>query len=409
MRRDIRGVIALVVAACVLGPMNAPADAMSASEYRFTKVADSVEDGFSPFSFECSSINNRGDIAFRTARVPKGGSQLVQGIYRAAAGKRGLKTIAEFGDGFDFLSQIPSINDGGQVAFAVSDFTQSGDEFIETKSIMRSSGGRPTTIATDADGFTQFGFEPTINNYGTVAFNAQLVELDEFNNDQGLFSGRGDRFRPLTTNYRSSMSKFSEFSSLSRPSINNHGAIAFQASVDGEGPGIFRTDRYAPDGFRTIAAPDPNVNPGWPTFNEAGTVAFQRLFNDSANQELVTGTGGPLTVVTDVAGPYASFGQIYGITPPALNANGDVAFFAELDAGGNGIFTGDDPVTDRVIGTGDRLDGETVVEQAGFLPGLRFCDESLNDQGQLVLQVAFEDPRAPDGVRVAIYRATPRP
>jgi hypothetical protein len=409
--------------------LTAPARA-SSPDYTFTEVADSVEDGFSPFSFECSSINNHGDIAFRTARVPRHGSQLVQGIYRADAGKHHekaahggkhhLKTIAEFSDGFDFLGQIPSINDDGEVAFAVSDFTDSGSEFVETKSIMRSDGGKPTIIATTTDGFTQFGFEPTVNNSGAVAFKAQLDTFDEFNNDWGLFSGLGSKGKgkgkghggkkdtPVTTHFLSSTSKFSEFSSLSRPSINDRGDIAFEASLDGEGPGIFVTDRSAADGFTTIAAPDPNVNVGWPTFNDAGTVAFQRLFNDSPNQELVMGDGGPLTVIADVTGPYASFGQIYGITPPALNDRGDVAFFAELDAGGNGIFTGNDPVADRVIGTGDTLDGSTVVERAGFLPGLRFCDEALNDSGQLVFQAAFEDPRAPDGVRVAIYRATPR-
>jgi hypothetical protein len=33
-------------------------------------------------------------------------------------------------------------------------------------------------------------------------------------------------------------------------------------------------------GFKTIAAADRNVNVGWPTLNDAETVAFHRLFND---------------------------------------------------------------------------------------------------------------------------------
>jgi len=45
----------------------------SARVYTFTKVADSAPDGFDPFSFECSAINNGGDIAFRTARAPGAG------------------------------------------------------------------------------------------------------------------------------------------------------------------------------------------------------------------------------------------------------------------------------------------------------------------------------------------------
>jgi hypothetical protein len=87
-----------------------------AQGYSFTKVVDSAADGFSPFSFECSAINNAGDIAFRTARVPRRGSQLIQGIYRANPDGSKLTTIAEFGGGFDFLGQIPSINDLGTVS-----------------------------------------------------------------------------------------------------------------------------------------------------------------------------------------------------------------------------------------------------------------------------------------------------
>jgi hypothetical protein len=53
-----------------------------------------------------------------------------------------------------------------------------------------------------------------------------------------------------------------------------------------------------------------------------------------------------------------------------------------------------------VIGTGDTLDGSTLTN-------LRFCDESLNDSGQLAFQATFNDPSEPEGVRVVIYRATP--
>jgi hypothetical protein len=156
-------------------------------------------------------------------------------------------------------------------------------------------------------------------------------------------------------------------------------------------------------GFKTIAEPDPNVIVGRPNLNDSGTVAFHRFFNDRAGEELVTGNGGPLTVIADTeSGPFQSFGFYFGFTPPALNNNGDVAFLAELDAGGSAIFVGRDPVGDRVVGTGDTLDGSAVTN-------LRFCDEGLNDSGQLAFQATFDDPSVPDGVRVAIYRATPAP
>ena len=396
-------VFAVVVGllALALGVMLSTAQAQAAPQYTFAKVADSAQDGFDPFSFECSAINNRGDIAFRTARAPRRGSQLIQGIYRANADGRKLTTITEVGDGFDFLGQIPSINDEGQVSFALRDFTQRGPNFLETQSIMRGSGMKPTTIATTADDFNRFGFEPTVNNSGVVAFKADLDTFDTFDNENGLFSGQDGKRANITTHYLSSTSQFSEFGSLSRPSINTLGDIAFEAPLDGESAsGIFVTE--AGD-FKTIAAPDPNVNVGRPNLNDAGTVAFHRFFNDRAGEELVTGNGGPLTVVADTSGPFQSFGFTFvGFTPPALNNDGDVAFLADLDSGGSGIFAGPDPGTDRVIGTGDTLDGSTVTN-------LRFCDESLNDSGQLAFQATFNDPSVPEGVRVAVYRATPAP
>ena len=391
-------VFAVVVGlALALGAMLSAAQAQeSAPQYTFTKVADSAEDGFDPFSFECSAINNRGDIAFRTARPARGGGPVIQGIYRANANGKKLTTIAEFGGpghGFDFLGQIPSINDQGQVSFAVREVSER--DFTETQSVMRGGGMKQTTIATTADEFNRFGFEPTVNNEGVVAFKA---ELDTF--DQGLFSGQGGNRANITTHYLASTSQFSEFGSLSRPSINNLGDIAFEESVDSGGSGVFVTEGSS---FTTIAEPDPNVNVGRPNLNDSGTVAFHRFFNDRAGEELVSGNGGPLTVIADTSGPFQSFGFTFvGFTPPALNNNGDVAFFAELDSGGSGVFVGPDPVADRVVGTGDTLDGSAVTN-------LRFCDEGLNDSGQLVFQATFDDPSVPDGVRVAIYRATPAP
>jgi hypothetical protein len=394
-RLTIGGGFAALVALLLLTILVPPAHAKG---YSFSKVADSAEDGFDPFSFECTAINDPGDIAFRTARAARRGSQLIQGIYRANADGQRLTTIAEFDESFDFVGQIPSINDLGDVSFAVRQTNRDG---TEVQSIMRGDGKKPTTIASTADGFNRFGFEPTLNNSGVVAFKADLDTFDTFDFDNGLFSGQDGKRARITTHYLSSSSEFSEFSALSRPSINNLGAIAFEEQVDDVfASGIFVTDG---DAFKTIASPDPNVIVGRPNLNDVGTVAFHRFFNDRAGEELVTGHGGPLTIVADTSGPFQSFGFTFtGFTPPALNNHGEIAFLAELDAGGSGIFLGPDPVADRVIATGETLDGSTVTS-------LRFCDEGLNDSGQLVFQATFDDPSVPEGIRVAIYRATPNP
>ncbi len=47
-----------------------------------------------------------------------------------------------------------------------------------------------------------------------------------------------------------------------------------------------------------------------------------------------------------------------------------VVFLADLDDGGKGIFTGPDPISDKVIAIGDPLFGSTVTQLA-ILPGMR--------------------------------------
>ena len=64
MHHWIRNILAVGVTVALLGLFPVQD---SAQGYKFTKVADSAEDGFDPFSFECSAINNRGDIALQNS------------------------------------------------------------------------------------------------------------------------------------------------------------------------------------------------------------------------------------------------------------------------------------------------------------------------------------------------------
>ena len=69
-----------------------------------------------------------------------------------------------------------------------------------------------------------------------------------------------------------------------------------------------------------------------------------------------------------------------------------------------GIFVGPDPMNDRVIATGDTLDGSTVQN-------LIFCEEGLSDSGELafVAQLADNPDTPEDDFRMAVFRATPVP
>jgi hypothetical protein len=388
--RTLALMFALLAALClVLGAVLSDAWAQTAPQYTFTKVADSTEDGFDPNNFGCAAINARGDIAFRAGRLAPDGFNTIPGIYRANADGT-LTTIAEDQKRFVSIGFNPSINDSGQVSFAAR---LDGGKKSDTEAILRGDGRKLTTIATTADRFNFFGFDTSITNNGEVAFKAELDE--EFGFDEGLFSGTGGK-SGVTTHYLTSISQFD--GSDSRPSINNVGDIAFAESIDFDS-GIFVGREGT---FQTIAAPDPDVFVQEPVLNDAGTAAFQRSFTDEATQEfveqIVTGNGGPLTVVADTRDEFAFF----GFRPPSINNDGDVAFHATLDDGTSAIFVGSDPVADRVISTGDALDGSTVQN-------ITFCEEGLSDSGELAFVAQLEAPDSPDGFRMAVFRATPVP
>jgi hypothetical protein len=185
--------------------------------------------------------------------------------------------------------------------------------------------------------------------------------------------------------------------SSGRPSINNLGEIAFDERTDANlDPGIFVTEG---DGFKTILEPATHFFLDTPQLNDAGTAAFQSDFFDSASRQyraIVTGNGGPLTTVADTRGPFSAFGS------PSINNGGDVTFEGELDSvvvpAPEGIFVGPDPVADRVIGTGDILDGDVVTD-------VRLCPEGINDSGQIAFTAQLRDPVTSE-TRTAIYRAT---
>jgi hypothetical protein len=364
-----------------------------AATYTFTKVADSTRDNFNPFGFTCASINNRGDIAFKAGRTSADGLNSFDGIYRVNANGT-LTTIVEDPERrrFGFIGNFPSMNDLGDVSFAVNLAKNDG------QAILLGNVGKLTTIATTKKEFNFFGFDTSVNNSREVAFKAELDPQFDF--AEGLFSGSGGK---ITTHYLSSSDASLDGQPArfggndSRPSINNLGQIAFDETVQPNfGAGIFIGRQGS---FRTISAPETDRQVREPTLNDAGTAAFETSFFDENGQfvtAIVTGNGGALTTVVDTNGPFGFF----GFRPPSLNNNGDVAFVGiPDDFQSTGIFVGPDPVADRVIATGDTLDGATVTN-------LSFCEEGLNDAGQLAFIAELADPDSFDP-RTAVFRATP--
>jgi hypothetical protein len=315
----------------------------------------------------------------------------VDGIYRADAGG-GITPIFEVpaGGGALLANGSPSMNDSGQVSFgAIS------SEGVRT--IMRGDGINLTTIASTTTEFASFGDNTSINDLGEVAFDAVLDS-----GARGLFSGSDGV--TTTTHYTDAVDATvdgspARFSGIEdRPSINNSGEIAFLEEIqDTFDRQVYRGQE---ESFTTISAANPPRGLTSPLLNNSGTVAWQTSFSDEAGffvDAIVTGDGdGADTTVVDSSGAFNLFDSY------AINSTGTVAFSATLDddeLGIPSIYVGPNAKKNRVIGSGDKFDDGTVA-------GVRFCEEGLNDSGELAFVAEIEDRNGE--VRAAVFRATLR-
>ncbi len=326
-------------------------------------------------------------------------SLAVAGLTQAEASSYTYTLIADNTGSFSALDSAPTLNNAGTVAFWGS--YAAGGEGIFT-----SGGGAVTTIAAGDGVTTSFAAMPSINDAGTVAF----ITKGDFGYIRGIFTGDGGSTSAVYTNYA-----FGGYSGFSLPVINNSGTVALSAIPYKQGtyhllvgnggpltdlatgPGgqffgfsindfglvavnIVGTSVTVSDG--TTSSNFGSVLYNRPAINNSGTVAF-----GAYDGSLVFGSGGPLTLVADTTGAYAAFGFGYYAVAVSINDAGIVAFRAELDAGGAGIFTGPDAVADKVIAVGDTLFGSTVTNLV-FASG-----EQLNDAGSVAFVAYLADGR----------------
>jgi hypothetical protein len=105
------------------------------------------------------------------------------------------------------------------------------------------------------------------------------------------------------------------------------------------------------------------------------------------------------TVAESSPGGYSSFRE------PTLSDLDGIAFTADVQPDPDvfitfqGVFTGPDPVTDKVLQAGDRYKGALVTSVVT-------CAEALNNLGQIVMTVFSEDPNTFE-TRTFIVTATP--
>lgn len=344
------------------------------------------------------------------------GSLAAMLVTPAAAQTRYTFTRIADSTGFGVLREPVAINDAGQVSFVTTLDTGVTGVFV-------GSGGAVTTVADDSGKFTSFGF-PGINGRGQVTFHGtQVVHSGFYAGRDGstvLIENRGAIQGFVGDIFSSPSGSFSTGHAILRlpgfqteivvsdggratriadssglfglldqdPRVNASGKVAFHGTRRDGSDGIF----VGRGGALTTIADSSAVFAFFldsPAINDRGDVLFQAILNDGTNG-LFLSHHGVITTVLDGTGAFADFGRA-----PAINARGQIAFQGRS---GDlvGIFTGGDPVADRVIAVGDALDGSTVDAL-----GTSAFDSALNNRGQLAFIVHLADGRT------GIYRADP--
>ncbi len=377
----------------------------SPSKYRFTTLLDSQE-GLVPL--RCPAINGLGTVAVLVEDTVLGFDKLI--TKRDARDEPVVvahtERVANFptfcDNGFTQITSNASINERGEVAFQGNLRRLSAPEACTTpeqrdtprQGVFLGEGGPLTTIAhtnnpPGSDFISEFIVaDVSVNSFGKVALAIELRGQPLF--DQGLFAG--SRQGIFDERFRNSTSEFD--SPSSRMSLNELGQIAFQDNgiVLSNPDGTFK--RIFDSSSSGLAVFDPSLN----IFGRVAVMGFTA--QDPQILGIFTSRGGPVTTVADSSGRYSSFGR------PSLNDLGQVVFTADLDEFGpngfplQGVFTGPDPVKDKVLQSGDIYEGIPV--SSAFT-----CSEALNNFGEIVMTVVSENPDTFEQRRF-IVRATPR-
>ncbi|MBX3411708.1 MAG: hypothetical protein KF708_03230 [Pirellulales bacterium] len=343
------GLIGFVIA-CLLAQQPAKATLVT-----FTSLYETAPDGFTSFSSN-PSLNNHGQIAF----VASGPGGAPRTLYVGTGGP--TTTIAALGATFSQLSNSADINDAGNVLFKAQQTSGVQGAYV--------GNGGPLMTVIDTDGpiappfLNDFGV-PDLNNVGSVVFRGALDA-----GGSAMFVGNGGPPVPVFSGTQNGS-----------PTINNANTVAYATSsaVHLWNSGSTTTLISSGAGISSFA--------GSPDINDSGAVAIAGGIVSGTLAILRVDPFGAATVVADVNGPYAWFDF-----SPALNNLGTVVFQADLDGGGKGLFTGSDPVADRVIATGDSLFGSQITD-------FGFSRRGLNDHNQVAFNYWLADGRS--GIAVA--------
>jgi hypothetical protein len=413
-------VVASGAAVLVLAAASAHAD--QRARYRFTTVLDSQRDGLD--ATRCAAINSFGVIAVQVRDSALGINKLItkSGAHDAPTVIVDTSSVADFptfcDNGLTLIPSDPSINERGEVAFqgnlrrlTTREDCSTPEQRARRQGVFLGKGGPLTAIAhsVNAPGgnvISEFLVaDQSVNSFGNVAL---VPELD-VTFDQGVFVGSTSG--TLEQRYLADVpvGGFTFSGTSSRVSLNELGQIAFRDNLEGTNiHGIFLSN---PDGtFATIVDNTAGISASDPSLNVFGRVAFQSERVDAAGQQIFaiqTSRGGRVTTVAESNPDPAAIGPVYqSFREPSLNDLGEVVFTADVQLDPSvfittqGVFTGPDPVADKVLQVGDRFEGVPVTS-------IVTCSEALNNRGEIAMTVQSENPDTFE-VRTFIVKATPK-
>jgi hypothetical protein len=371
----------LIIAGAVLTlALGGPPAARGQVPYSFTRIA--ITGTGSPYSqLFAPSLNATNTVSF--------GATLTTGFQRISTGNGTTTTVvAESGPASTSVynrfnaSGVPTIFTAIQPSSTQVAFYAGFND--GTIGIVRSNGPSTVLIANTGTGspFIDFSLSPNINSGGVVSFVGVAGTAD-----QRVLTGSGGVLTPIA-HTGTNVPAFNAFTG-----INNIGFVSFTAAVNG-GQQLFV-------GNGTTTTPIASTGTTIATFvgpsalNNSNQVAFvaNRTAVAGGGQAVYLGAGAGLTQIagTGAGSAYMNFGNYVDLT-----SGGAVVFAANLVGGGQGIFTGPDPVANRIVRTGGALDGSTVQSVVLF-------PSSVNDLGRVAFLAGLADGR------VGVYLAIPVP
>jgi hypothetical protein len=336
-----------------------------------------------------SAINDSGTVAF-LATSDTGDS----GVYTASNGaiteivnNNGLESL--FGSNLSsssnerfFLGSFLDINSNNTVAFIISSDSFSGRE----EKIFTSQNGEFTTRARTGRFFVRAEIRFDLNNKDEIAY-VRTIGSDPINDSLIISRPNQPDVTVLTARTDFGLpGGGAGFLSIGDFAINNQSEVTFNSSRRDEvfSPSSEIVLRSSGDVLTTLIEDTSTLGLD---VNDRGDVIFgrgQAFFNGTeivrdinAIRQFNNATG-ELTTIADTSGVFSEFGN------SAINNRGSVAFTASLDEGGEGIFQIADSELHEVITTGDALNGSTVTN-------LNFFREGFNNNGQIAFFAELAD------------------